>query len=243
VAMVFQSYALYPHMTVKENLAFPLKMARTPRAEAEARVNEAARILGIADLLDRKPRTLSGGQMQRVAVGRAIVRHPKVFLFDEPLSNLDAKMRLTMRAEISRLHKELGTTMIHVTHDQAEAMTLGSRIAVLEGGRLLQAAPPLEVYERPADRFVAGFIGSPPMNFLGDVGIRPHDVEVAEDGPVEGRVELVEAMGPETWVHLRVDGERILAVTKEPPAGDVLRLRFPDQKVHRFDREGKRCEG
>jgi ABC-type sugar transport system ATPase subunit len=201
VAMVFQSYALYPHMTVRANLSFPLRLRRLTRAEVERRVGEAAEILGLQELLERKPSELSGGQMQRVALGRAIVRRPRLFLFDEPLSNLDAKLRGRMRGEIARLHRELGITTIYVTHDQAEAMTLGSRIAVLEGGRLLQLGPPLEVFQRPATDFVATFIGSPPMNVLAGevragvfsaggfrvplagvdpgparVGLRPHDV-------------------------------------------------------------------
>ncbi|MFO7653505.1 MAG: sn-glycerol-3-phosphate ABC transporter ATP-binding protein UgpC [Candidatus Krumholzibacteriia bacterium] len=166
IAMVFQSYALYPHMTVRQNLAFGLRMRKSPRAEIVRRVEEVARTLGIAELLDRKPRELSGGQRQRVALGRAIVRDPDVFLFDEPLSNLDAKMRVQMRTEISRLHHRLGATMVYVTHDQVEAMTLGQRIVVMDAGLVQQVAPPLELYERPANRFVAGFIGSPAMNFL-----------------------------------------------------------------------------
>jgi multiple sugar transport system ATP-binding protein len=166
IAMVFQNYALYPHMNVRENLAFGLKMRKLPKAEITAKVEDAARILGIETLLERKPRALSGGQRQRVALGRAIVRDPDVFLFDEPLSNLDAKMRVQMRAEIARLHHRLGATMIYVTHDQTEAMTLGQRIVVMKDGIVQQVAAPLELYERPANRFVAGFIGSPAMNFL-----------------------------------------------------------------------------
>jgi multiple sugar transport system ATP-binding protein len=172
--MVFQSYALYPHMTVRENLEFGLRIRRTPKAEMEDRVRTAAEILGIAELLDRRPKELSGGQRQRVAVGRAIVRMPSLFLFDEPLSNLDAKLRVQMRAELSKLHKRLGTTVVYVTHDQVEAMTMGDRIAILEAGRLQQVGAPLEVYERPANAFVAGFIGTPPMNLL--------DARVSGDG-------------------------------------------------------------
>jgi len=166
VAMVFQSYALYPHMTVRENLAFGLEIRKTPRAERDRLVAEAAQVLGIGELLARKPKELSGGQRQRVALGRAIVRKPSVFLFDEPLSNLDAKLRVQMRAELKKLQARLGVTSIYVTHDQIEAMTMGHRIAVLEGGKLRQCGTPLEVYEQPADLFVAAFIGSPPMNFL-----------------------------------------------------------------------------
>jgi multiple sugar transport system ATP-binding protein len=166
IAMVFQNYALYPHMSVYDNLAFGLKLRNFPRAEIETRVREAAALLGLEDCLQRKPKTLSGGQRQRVAVGRAIVRKPKVFLFDEPLSNLDAKMRGTMRTEISKLHARLGATMIFVTHDQVEAMTMGDRICVMKDGDIMQVAAPLALYRHPVNLFVAGFIGSPPMNFF-----------------------------------------------------------------------------
>jgi multiple sugar transport system ATP-binding protein len=173
IAMVFQNYALYPHMTVYENMAFGLKLRKVPSAEIDARVRETARLLGLDALLDRRPKALSGGQRQRVAVGRAIVRKPKVFLFDEPLSNLDAKMRVSMRAELSRLHARLRSTVIYVTHDQVEAMTMGDRICVMHDGEIQQVAAPLELYQRPANLFVAGFIGSPPMNFL--KGTLAHD--------------------------------------------------------------------
>ena len=166
IAMVFQNYALYPHMTVYKNMAFGLKLRRYPTAEIDQRVRDAAEILGIQQLLQRKPKELSGGQRQRVAVGRAIVRKPKAFLFDEPLSNLDAKMRVQMRTEISKLHTRLSSTMIYVTHDQVEAMTMGDRIVVMKDGLIQQVAPPLELYDRPVNKFVAGFIGSPPMNFF-----------------------------------------------------------------------------
>ena len=166
IAMVFQNYALYPHMTVFENMAFGLKLRKVPAREIAERVREAASILGLDELMLRLPKQLSGGQRQRVAVGRAIVRKPKVFLFDEPLSNLDAKMRVEMRSEINRLHRRLGATMVYVTHDQVEAMTMGDRIVVMDRGAIQQAAPPLAVYQRPANLFVAGFIGTPPMNFL-----------------------------------------------------------------------------
>jgi multiple sugar transport system ATP-binding protein len=166
IAMVFQNYALYPHMSVRDNMAFSLQLRKFPAAEIDQRVREAAQILGIENLLDRKPKALSGGQRQRVAVGRAIVRKPKVFLFDEPLSNLDAKMRVTTRTEIAKLHTRLGATMIYVTHDQVEAMTMGDRICVMKDGDIMQVATPLELYHHPANMFVAGFIGSPPMNFL-----------------------------------------------------------------------------
>jgi multiple sugar transport system ATP-binding protein len=166
IAMVFQNYALYPHMSVRENLGFGLKMRQFPKSEIEGRVQEAADILGIHDLLERRPKQLSGGQRQRVAVGRAIVRKPKVFLFDEPLSNLDAKLRVAMRAEISKLHRRLGATIIYVTHDQVEAMTMATRIFIMNQGALQQSGAPLEVYHHPTNRFVAGFIGSPAMNFI-----------------------------------------------------------------------------
>jgi len=166
IAMVFQSYALYPHMTVYENMAFGLKMRKTPRPAIDAAVRRAADILGIAHLLERRPKALSGGQRQRVALGRAIVRAPKCFLFDEPLSNLDAKLRVEMRAELKRLHQELGSTVVYVTHDQEEAITLGDRVVVMKDGVIQQSAPALEIYRRPANRFVAGFLGSPPMNFF-----------------------------------------------------------------------------
>jgi multiple sugar transport system ATP-binding protein len=176
IAMVFQNYALYPHMTVAQNMAFGLKLRRYPRAEIDQRVGEAAEILDITHLLERKPKALSGGQRQRVAVGRAIVRKPKVFLFDEPLSNLDAKMRVQMRMEINKLHTRLQATMIYVTHDQVEAMTMGDRIVVMKDGVIQQNAPPLDLYHQPANRFVAGFIGSPPMNFF------PGRLEARSDG-------------------------------------------------------------
>ena len=182
IAMVFQNYALYPHMTVRENMAFGLKLRKFPKQEIEARVQEAARILGIADLLERRPKALSGGQRQRVAVGRAIVRKPAVFLFDEPLSNLDAKMRVQMRVEISRLHQQLGTTMIYVTHDQVEAMTMGQRIVVMKGGLIQQVADPISLYDNPVNRFVAGFIGMPPMNVF-EGTVRGSNGTIVFEGP------------------------------------------------------------
>src|SRR5947207_5866131 len=166
IAMVFQNYALYPHMTVYDNMAFGLKMRKFPKAEIEQRVRDAAQLLGIQELLKRKPRQLSGGQRQRVAVGRAIVRHPQVFLFDEPLSNLDAKLRVQMRVELKKLHNRLETTAVYVTHDQVEAMTLGSRVVVMRDGWVQQVGEPMEIYSRQQNRFVAGFIGSPSMNFV-----------------------------------------------------------------------------
>ncbi|MBN1475985.1 sn-glycerol-3-phosphate ABC transporter ATP-binding protein UgpC [Candidatus Sumerlaeota bacterium] len=186
IAMVFQNYALYPHMTVYNNMAFGLKLAKLPKREIDARVREAAQILGIEMLLDRKPKALSGGQRQRVAVGRAIVRQPAVFLFDEPLSNLDAKLRVQMRTEISKLHSRLQATMIYVTHDQVEAMTMGDRIVVMKDGLIQQVADPITLYDNPTNKFVAGFIGSPPMNFMDGT------IEGNGSGPVfqEGSVSL-----------------------------------------------------
>jgi multiple sugar transport system ATP-binding protein len=181
VAMVFQNYALYPHKSVRGNLAFALELQKTTKSDVDRRVAEVARALGLDALLDRKPRQLSGGQRQRVALGRAIVREPRVFLFDEPLSNLDAKLRVQTRAELMRLHRRLGATMIYVTHDQEEAMTLGDRIAVLHEGLLQQCAPPLEVYRTPANAFVAGFVGSPSMNFL-ECGYRPEGDRLRIEG-------------------------------------------------------------
>lgn len=196
IAMVFQSYALYPHMDLYRNMAFGLELAKLPRAQIDAAVQQAAKILHIEHLLHRKPKDLSGGQRQRVAIGRAIVRKPEVFLFDEPLSNLDAALRMSMRVEFSRLHRELGTTMIYVTHDQVEAMTLADRIVVLQGGRVEQVGAPLELYEHPRNRFVAGFIGSPRMNFI------DAELEAAEAG--RARVRMADG----TVLHADVDARR-----------------------------------
>jgi len=191
IAMVFQNYALYPHLTVYDNLAFGLRLRHFAKPEIDSRVREAAELLELTEYLERKPRALSGGQRQRVAVGRAIVRKPKVFLFDEPLSNLDAKMRASMRAEIKRLHRHLGATMIYVTHDQVEAMTMGDRICVMHEGRVQQVARPLELYHEPVNRFVAGFIGSPPMNFVRGTLQGEHDRLVfVESNPTERRLRL-----------------------------------------------------
>lgn len=188
IAMVFQNYALYPHMTVYQNMAFALKLKGYNKQEIEKRVNEAADILGISHLLDRKPKQLSGGQRQRVAVGRAIVRKPKVFLFDEPLSNLDAKLRVQMRAELKKLHERLQSTMIYVTHDQTEAMTMGDKICVMKDGIIQQVAGPLELYDKPANKFVAGFIGTPPMNFFNVDVAKENDNLVLKEGSFDVRV-------------------------------------------------------
>ena len=232
-AMVFQSYALYPHMTVAENMGFALRMAGVPKAERERQVGRAAEILRITDFLGRFPKELSGGQRQRVAIGRAIVRKPKVFLFDEPLSNLDAALRVNMRIELSRLHKELGATMIYVTHDQVEAMTMGDRIAVFHNGIVEQLGPPMQLYDRPANEFVAGFIGAPRINLVDRpaldaplphralwdslaadaeasvrrVGLRPEHLHVVDAGQgVPANVELAEHLGDVSILHLRVSG-------------------------------------
>jgi multiple sugar transport system ATP-binding protein len=241
-AMVFQSYALYPHMTVAENMGFALKMAGVGKADREAQVGRAAEILRITDLLGRFPKELSGGQRQRVAIGRSIVRKPKVFLFDEPLSNLDAALRVNMRIELSRLHKELGTTMIYVTHDQVEAMTLGDRIAVFNRGIVEQLGPPMELYNRPANEFVAGFIGAPHINLIPRpaasgaaephvalwnaltgqslasvqrAGVRPEHLHLAPAGQgIAASVALAEHLGDSSIIHLRVEGVTELLTAK-----------------------------
>jgi lactose/L-arabinose transport system ATP-binding protein len=245
IAMVFQTYALYPHMTVRENMGFALKFAGAPKAEIEKRVAEAARILELGPLLERRPGQLSGGQRQRVAIGRAIVRHPDVFLFDEPLSNLDAELRVHMRIEIARLHQELNTTIIYVTHDQVEAMTLADKIVVLRDGRIEQVGSPLELYDNPDNVFVAGFIGSPKMNFLDGVaeaggirladfpgqvipapvqladgaavtvGIRPEHFSTAGNASIEVNVEIIEHLGGETYAYARDKGAELITIATE----------------------------
>lgn len=238
VAMVFQSYALYPHMTVRQNMGFALKLRRAPPAEISAAVEGAAEMLELGPLLDRYPREMSGGQRQRVAMGRAIVRRPSVFLFDEPLSNLDASLRAQLRVELKQLHQKLGTTMVYVTHDQVEAMTLADRIAVLEGGHLRQLGSPTELYADPTNRFVAGFIGSPAMSFLTElepgvvVGVRPHEVRLGE-GPIEGEIDVVETLGFESFVHVRVGADRLVArVEGRPPGPGPTRLSLA--RTYRF---------
>jgi ABC-type sugar transport system ATPase subunit len=217
IAMVFQSYALYPHMTVAENIGFGLSLAGRPKAVIEAKVREAAESLQLTHLLDRKPKALSGGQRQRVAIGRAIVRNPDVFLFDEPLSNLDASLRAQMRLEITDLHKKLGATMIYVTHDQVEAMTMADKIVVLNAGQIEQVGSPMDLYNRPATPFVAGFIGSPKMNLYSGpaaesfgcktYGIRPEDLTLSsEGGRWSGRIRHVERLGADALVYFKVDG-------------------------------------
>ncbi|HEY8510065.1 MAG TPA: sn-glycerol-3-phosphate ABC transporter ATP-binding protein UgpC [Steroidobacteraceae bacterium] len=283
VAMVFQSYALYPHMSVAENMGFGLKMQGMPKAEIRERVRRAAEILQLETLLDRKPRALSGGQRQRVAIGRAIVREPDVFLFDEPLSNLDAALRGQMRIEIARLHERLGTTMIYVTHDQVEAMTLASRIVVLNGGRIEQVGRPMDLYKRPANMFVAGFIGAPRMNFLQTIavrcrstsvevrladhtleipraeaqvspgtpltlGVRPEDFTLgASDSGLSltGQVSLIERLGSEALVYVRLQGIKGEPVTArlagDAPVsvGGVIELGIHARACHLFDEIGR----
>lgn len=216
IAMVFQSYALYPHLTVRENIGFGLSLARLPKDQIKAKVDAAAEALQLTHLLDRKPKALSGGQRQRVAIGRAIVRDPKVFLFDEPLSNLDAALRAQMRIELSDLHRKLGATMIYVTHDQVEAMTMADKIVVLNAGRIEQVGSPMELYNAPVSPFVAGFIGSPKMNLYdgaaageacGTYGIRPEHLRLTADAPRwTGKVRHVERLGADTVVYLDVPG-------------------------------------
>jgi multiple sugar transport system ATP-binding protein len=263
LAMVFQSYALYPHMSVWQNLAFGLQNSAMPKAEIAERVAAAARMLEIEPLLERRPGQLSGGQRQRVAIGRAIVRDPTAFLLDEPLSNLDAELRVTMRAELASLHDRLGTTMIYVTHDQVEAMTLADRIVVLRAGRVEQVDTPLELFNRPANRFVAGFIGAPSMNFLAaglvhagyqppgteTVGIRPQHLRLArrgEDGAIDADVRLVEALGTETVVHGETaDGNRLLAVLQgQAPLrpGAEIALACEPRNLHCFGADDQRVE-
>jgi len=273
IAMVFQSYALYPHMTVRDNLAFGLKLRKLPKADIEKRINEAAGILQLEKLLDRKPKELSGGQRQRVALGRAIVREPSVFLMDEPLSNLDAKLRVQTRAEIARLHQRLRTTMVYVTHDQVEAMTMGQRIAVMSTGLLQQVGTPQQLYDTPKNRFVAGFIGSPSMNFMelpvqGDAltranvsfplndsykaaiagagstvvaGFRPEHLELGEVtgayGTVTGKADVVEYLGNEELLHVKVDDTEIVAIVDSSyrvRPGDTLNLKVPFDKLQVF---------
>jgi multiple sugar transport system ATP-binding protein len=256
LAMVFQSYALYPHMSVRKNIAFPMRMAKIPAEEQERRIASAAKALNLTDYLDRRPGQLSGGQRQRVAIGRAIVREPAAFLFDEPLSNLDAALRVGMRLEISELHERLETTMIYVTHDQVEAMTMADKIVVLHAGVIEQVGSPLELYHSPRNKFVAGFIGSPKMNFIeGEeaakygahtIGVRPEHIEVSgEEGAWSGVVSVSEHLGSDTFFHVHDTG---LAETITVRAGGEVGFRHGDRifltprpdVVHRFDTQGLR---
>jgi len=256
LAMVFQSYALYPHMSVRKNIAFPLKMAKLDQAEIDRRVAAAAEVLSLTDYLDRRPGQLSGGQRQRVAIGRAIVREPSAFLFDEPLSNLDAALRVGMRLEISELHARLKTTMIYVTHDQVEAMTMADKIVVLQGGVIEQVGSPLELYRNPRNRFVAGFIGSPKMNFIKGpeaakydahcIGIRPEHIGVSESkGEWEGVISVSEHLGSDTFFHVHDTGlaETITVRADGEVAfkhGDTVYLSPRPEMIHKFDAEGLR---
>ncbi|WP_017444601.1 ABC transporter ATP-binding protein [Gayadomonas joobiniege] len=254
LAMVFQSYALYPHMSVRANIAFPLKRAKVDPKVIDEKIAAAAKILNLTDYLDRKPGQLSGGQRQRVAIGRAIVRQPSAFLFDEPLSNLDASLRVNMRLEISELHKSLATTMIYVTHDQVEAMTMADRIAVFNGGIIEQVGTPMELYQKPINRFVAGFIGSPKMNFIdvspkhGDpthsLGVRPEHLKVTtEKGLWRGTVGVVEHLGSETFLHVNVEGVGTLTIKDHGDCtlqyGDTVNLTAPKNKILHFDANGQ----
>ena len=253
LAMVFQSYALYPHMTVRNNIAFPLKRAKVSPAEIESKIANAAKILNLTDYLDRKPGQLSGGQRQRVAIGRAIVRQPSAFLFDEPLSNLDASLRVNMRLEISELHKSLATTMVYVTHDQVEAMTMADRIAVFNAGIIEQVGTPLELYKNPVNKFVAGFIGSPKMNFIDApqnedanvscIGIRPEHITLStEQGTWAGTVGVIEHLGSESFLHINIEGKGTVTVKADGDCplkyGDSIYLSAPADKVLKFDNNG-----
>ena len=246
LAMVFQSYALYPHMSVRNNIAFPLKMAKVPQAEIDRKVDAAAKTLNLGEYLDRKPGQLSGGQRQRVAIGRAIVRQPEAFLFDEPLSNLDAALRVTMRIFIMQLHQTLGSTMIYVTHDQVEAMTMADRIVVLNKGNIEQVGSPLELYNRPNSLFVAGFIGSPKMNIIENdtLGIRPEHIALSEkSGEWEGAVKLAEHLGSDTFLHIDAGQRGTLTVraSGEFPVGPGGKVWMTPEtgRIHRFDANGR----
>ncbi len=253
IAMVFQNYALYPHMSVFANMAYGLKIAKVPEAEIKARVDKAAAMLELGTYLDRKPRELSGGQRQRVAMGRAIVRKPQVFLFDEPLSNLDAKLRASTRLQIQKLHRELGITSLFVTHDQVEAMTLAERMLVLNGGHVEQFGTPDEVYHRPASTFVASFIGSPPMNLLKNapgskaghtLGIRPEHLDVGTEG-WQVTVDSIEMLGAERLLYCALGSEHLIVRADEgtvaPQIGQTLHVLPRADRVHQFNTEtGKR---
>lgn len=261
LAMVFQSYALYPHMSVRDNVGFPLKSAGLPKSEIDTKVNEAARALKLEDYMDRRPKDLSGGQRQRVAIGRSIVRDPTAFLFDEPLSNLDAALRVEMRYEIAKLHQTLQATMIYVTHDQVEAMTLADRIVVLEFGKIAQVGTPRELYEKPANLFVAQFIGSPRMNVFDasavtglkvphgavSLGIRPEHIALGTPttGQIDGTVDVLEYLGADTFVIVSCGAAgqvtvRVNGSTAYKP-GDAVSLSFSNDQLHAFDTDGLAC--
>ncbi|WP_172292732.1 ABC transporter ATP-binding protein [Pseudoruegeria sp. HB172150] len=256
LAMVFQSYALYPHMSVRKNIAFPMKMAGVPQEEQEKRITNAAKVLNLTDYLERRPGQLSGGQRQRVAIGRAIVREPAAFLFDEPLSNLDAALRVNMRLEISELHNTLETTMIYVTHDQVEAMTMADKIVVLHAGVIEQVGSPLELYNNPRNEFVAGFIGSPKMNLIkgeeaakrnaATIGIRPEHIGLSTtDGAWQGKVGVAEHLGSDTFIHVHVpEFTEPLTVRASGEFsvrhGDTVYCTPDESKLHKFDAKGLR---
>lgn len=268
IAFVFQSYALYPHMTVRENIAFGLKMRKIDKTTIEKKVQEAAEILDLTEYLDRKPKQLSGGQRQRVALGRAIVRNPKVFLMDEPLSNLDAKLRVQMRAEIKKLHEKLQTTFIYVTHDQTEALTMGDRIVVLDKGKIQQVAPPEEIYNNPSNTFVAGFVGSPQMNFITAevvdgfaefdghrvkinrlptaekviLGIRPEKMVGSGDVKFSTKVDMYELLGSEKIVYFNIGNSKCSAkLSSDYEIREEIELSIKEEDIYLFDFEsGKR---
>ncbi|MCY4460637.1 MAG: ABC transporter ATP-binding protein [Albidovulum sp.] len=258
LAMVFQSYALYPHMSVRKNIAFPLRMAGVEKSQQDRLVEEAARMLNLTDYLDRRPRQLSGGQRQRVAIGRAIVRKPAAFLFDEPLSNLDAALRVGMRLEISELHKRLETTMIYVTHDQVEAMTMADRIVVLNDGRIEQVGTPLELYRKPGNLFVAGFVGSPKINLLSGaesrkhgaatIGIRSEHISIStEGGDWPGSIGVSEHLGSDTFFHVACEGgDAPITVRADGEVdlkyGDKVFLTPDTAQIHKFDSRGLRID-
>jgi len=249
IAFVFQSYALYPHMTVRENIAFGLKMRKVDKETIEKKVKEAAEILDLGEYLDRKPKQLSGGQRQRVALGRAIVRNPKVFLMDEPLSNLDAKLRVQMRSEIKKLHEKLQTTFIYVTHDQTEALTMGDRVVVLNNGIIQQAASPEEIYNNPSNTFVAGFVGSPQMNFIEPkdfpyqvkentiIGIRPENMTSDGDIRFKVKVDIVELLGSEKIVYFNIGEQKCSAkISANYDVKDELELSINSSDIYLFDK-------
>jgi multiple sugar transport system ATP-binding protein len=252
ISMVFQSYALFPHMTVEQNIDFGLRLSKTSPEERQKRVDAAAEILHLKPLLKRKPAALSGGQRQRVAIGRSIVRNPDVFLFDEPLSNLDAALRNQMRVELADLHERLKSTMIYVTHDQIEAMTLADQIVVMNAGRIEQVGAPMELYNCPQTLFVAGFIGSPRMNLItGEaaaregaktIGVRPEHIELVEHGAWKGRLRFAEHLGNETIAYINSElGELIIRINgdRRMKPGEMLQFQFPQAHLHRFDESGK----
>lgn len=254
IAMVFQTYALYPHLSVRNNMSLGLKQAKKSKEYIEERVGVAAKMLELDPYLDRRPAELSGGQRQRVAIGRAIVRNPKLFLFDEPLSNLDAALRVNTRLEIARLHRELKSTIVYVTHDQVEAMTLADKIVVLRDGKVEQIGSPMKLYNDPDNMFVAGFIGSPAMNFMDvklfdvpdevkTVGLRPESISISGTGKIKGEISHMEHLGADTNVYVKVDGELItvrLFGQKEYAIGSVVYLDFTTDAIFNFDQNGKR---